>query len=89
MINQTKQQTEYCLGLASDSSKKGYYEDDDIALKKEIEEVQNNALGLCTEKVLLARQAYELVSFLLSIAFLCVLYFIFTLKSDSVFSNLV
>ncbi|KAL1820950.1 hypothetical protein ACET3Z_015819 [Daucus carota] len=61
MINQTKQQTEYCLGLASDSSKKGYYEDDDIALKKEIEEVQNNALSLCTEKVLLARQAYELI----------------------------
>lgn len=31
-------------------------------LKKEIEASQENALGLCTEKVLLARQAYDLVS---------------------------
>jgi inhibitor of growth protein 4 len=33
-------------------------------LKKEIEASQENALGLCTEKVLLARQAYDLVRFL-------------------------
>lgn len=63
MINQTKQQTRYYLGLDSNSSKIGNYEDDDLALKKEIEEIQNNALSLCTEKVLLARQAYDLVSF--------------------------
>lgn len=62
MINQTRQQTKYCLGLASQSSKKGNYEEDDASLRKEIEGSQDNALSLCTEKVLLARQAYDLVS---------------------------
>ncbi|KAK1386481.1 PHD finger protein ING [Heracleum sosnowskyi] len=61
MINQTKQQTSYFLGLDSDCSKIGNYEDDDLALKREIEAIQNNALSLCTEKVLLARQAYDLI----------------------------
>ncbi|KAK3013283.1 hypothetical protein RJ639_008191 [Escallonia herrerae] len=61
MINQTRQQTKYCLGLASQASKKGNYEEDDPVLRKEIEANQDNALSLCTEKVLLARQAYDLI----------------------------
>ncbi|KAI5554736.1 hypothetical protein BDE02_19G035100 [Populus trichocarpa] len=74
MINQTRQQTNYCLGLASQSSKKGNgsiyncyntnnrEEDDTVEkMRKDIEANQDNALILCTEKVLLARQAYELI----------------------------
>uniref|UniRef100_A0A1J3ELR1 PHD finger protein ING n=1 Tax=Noccaea caerulescens TaxID=107243 RepID=A0A1J3ELR1_NOCCA len=73
LINQTRQQTKYCLGLASQSSKKGnngnnHYnnngldEDDTIEkMRKEIESSQENALSLCTEKVLLVRQAYDLI----------------------------
>lgn len=64
MINQTRDQTKYCLGLRSQSSKKGNPEEDDAAfekMEKEIETNQENALSLCTEKVLLARQAYDLV----------------------------
>lgn len=64
MIGQTRQQTKYCLGLTSQSSKKGHYEEDDPAFEKmhkDIEANQDNALSLCTEKVLLARQAYELI----------------------------
>jgi len=44
-------------------------EDDDVSIekmRKEIEANQDSALSLCTEKVLLARQAYELVSFFLA-----------------------
>lgn len=67
MINQTRQQTIKCLGMASQASKKGNNEEDDAAIKKEIEANQDNALSLCTEKVLLARQAYDLVS-LISLA---------------------
>lgn len=86
MINQTRQQTKYCLGLSSQSSRKGnnynnssynnngnnYYHynnsnDDDEAsiekMRKEIEANQDNALSLCTEKVLLAQQAFDLVCF--------------------------
>ena len=39
-------------------------DDDESAserMKKDIEASQDNALSLCTEKVLLARQAYDLV----------------------------
>lgn len=64
MINQTRDQTKYCLGLPSQSSKKGNHEEDDLVFEKmrrEIEINQENALSLCTEKVLLARQAYDLV----------------------------
>ncbi|KAJ4721236.1 PHD finger protein ING [Melia azedarach] len=67
MINQTKQQTKYCLGLASQSTKKGNgsngnEEDEGIEkMRKEIELNQDNALSLCTEKVLLARQAYDII----------------------------
>ena len=63
MIDQTRQQTKYCL-----SSKKGYNnsstEDEESAFekqRKDIEANQDNALSLCTEKVLLARQACDLV----------------------------
>ncbi|OIW21300.1 hypothetical protein TanjilG_31629 [Lupinus angustifolius] len=77
MINQTRQQTKYCMGFASHGSKKGNYvsghnynnnnyvnEEDDAAIekmRKEIEANQDSALSLCTEKVLLARQAYDLI----------------------------
>lgn len=68
IINQTRQQTNYCLGLASQSqgSRKYNYDDDEAfeKLRKEIEANQDNALSLCTEKVLLARQAHDIVSFL-------------------------
>lgn len=65
MINQTRQQvSSYCLGMGASfqSLKRGNYEDDEAIVKKEIEVSQENALSLCTEKVLLARQAYDLVS---------------------------
>lgn len=67
MINQTRQQTKYCLGVASQGSRKGNNntEEDETAfdkMKKDIEANQDSALSLCTEKVLLARQAYDLVS---------------------------
>ncbi|XP_031381491.1 PHD finger protein ING2-like isoform X1 [Punica granatum] len=66
MINQTRQQTKYCLGLSSQGMKKGNasHEEDDAAtekLRKEIEANQDSALCLCTEKVLLARQAFDLI----------------------------
>ncbi|KAJ0784343.1 putative inhibitor of growth histone-binding protein [Helianthus annuus] len=64
MINQTRQQTKNCLDMASQNSYKSIHEDDDMAFektKKEIEANQDNALSLCTEKVLLARQAYDLI----------------------------
>uniref|UniRef100_A0A5B7B239 PHD finger protein ING n=1 Tax=Davidia involucrata TaxID=16924 RepID=A0A5B7B239_DAVIN len=64
MINQTRQQTKYCLGLAFQGSKKGNSEEDEAAfekMKKDIEVNQDNALSLCTEKVLLAQQAYGLI----------------------------
>ncbi|PON44195.1 ING family [Parasponia andersonii] len=79
MINQTRQQTKYCLGLSSQSSKKGtnnnsnsnnynnHYSNnnEDVEatvekMRKDIELNQDNALNLCTEKVLLAQQAYDL-----------------------------
>lgn len=69
MINHSRQQTNYCVGLASQThgSRKINYEDDEAfeKLRKEIEANQNNALSLCTEKVLLARQAHDLVRALL------------------------
>lgn len=66
MINQTRQQISYCLGMgvSFQNLKRGNYEDDEAIVKKEIEVSQENALSLCTEKVLLARQAYDLVSFI-------------------------
>jgi inhibitor of growth protein 4 len=83
MINQTRQQTNYCLGLASQSLRKGNgsiyncyntnnNEEDEAVekMRKDIEANQDSALSLCTEKVLLARHAYDLVSFFYSKAFL-------------------
>lgn len=73
MINQTRQQTKLCLGISSQSSKKWHNgEDDEVAIEKltkEIESTQDNAFSLCTEKVLLARQAYDLVSLSFVFAF--------------------
>ncbi|XP_028780185.1 PHD finger protein ING2 isoform X4 [Neltuma alba] len=76
MINQTRQRTRYCLGLSSHGSKKvNHYTsysynninttgEDDATIEKmhkEIEANQDSALNLCTEKVLLAQQAYDLI----------------------------
>ncbi|XP_047311203.1 PHD finger protein ING2 [Impatiens glandulifera] len=64
IINHTRQQTKYCLGMASQGSKKGHGEDNEAAserMRKEIESNQDSAISLCTEKVLLARQAYDLI----------------------------
>lgn len=64
LINQTRDQTKYCLGIPYHNSKKVILEDDEEAfekMKKEIEANQENALSLCTEKVLLAQQAYDLI----------------------------
>ncbi|XP_043691210.1 PHD finger protein ING2 isoform X2 [Telopea speciosissima] len=63
MINQTREQTEYCLGMHSQSSKRGNYDEDETfeKMRKEIEANQDSALSLCTEKVLLAKQAYDLI----------------------------
>ncbi|KFK33297.1 hypothetical protein AALP_AA6G356700 [Arabis alpina] len=68
LINQTRQQTKYCLGIASQKGNGNHYnngcndEDETIEkMRKEIESSQENALSLCTEKVLLARQAYDLI----------------------------
>ncbi|KAK8689498.1 hypothetical protein V6N13_088214 [Hibiscus sabdariffa] len=68
MINQTRQQTEYCLGLAANrgngiSYVNNSHEDEETIekMRKDIEASQANALSLCTEKVLLARQAYDLI----------------------------
>ncbi|KAL5719311.1 PHD finger protein ing2 [Ranunculus cassubicifolius] len=54
LMNQTREQTNYFLGQ---SSKRGYQEEDETMEK----EIESNALSLCTEKVLLARQAYDLI----------------------------
>ncbi|KAJ8448082.1 hypothetical protein Cgig2_031806 [Carnegiea gigantea] len=86
MINQTRQQTKYCLGMSSQSSKKGHHSEDDEAafekLRREIEASQDNALSLCTEKVLLARQAHDLVTFL-ALSFSCFLKDCTSLQIDS------
>ncbi|KAG9131734.1 hypothetical protein Leryth_009469 [Lithospermum erythrorhizon] len=60
LINQSRQQIKYCLGIAS-SRNYDDYEDSIEKLRKEIEDRQENALSLCTEKVLLARQAHDLI----------------------------
>lgn len=66
MINQARQQTKLCLGLTSNRNHKNHDDDDDDddlfeKMKKDIESNQDNALSLCTEKVLLARQAHDLI----------------------------
>ncbi|KAF3777594.1 PHD finger protein [Nymphaea thermarum] len=64
MINQSMEQTKYCLVHFSQSNKKGHPEDDEFIekMKKEIEANQENALSLCTGKVMLAKQAYDLIN---------------------------
>ena len=50
--------------MPSHNPKKVSHDDDEAEfekMKKEIEASQENALSLCTEKVLLAQQAYDLV----------------------------
>ncbi|WCJ43659.1 Inhibitor of growth protein 4 [Euphorbia peplus] len=71
MINQTRQQTKYCLGMAPQSSKRGNdvnynnnnipEDDTDERIIKDMEKNQESALSLCTEKVLLARQAHDII----------------------------
>ncbi|KAH9604516.1 hypothetical protein KSS87_008294, partial [Heliosperma pusillum] len=61
MIDQTRKQTKRSFVM---SSRKGYGEDEDDAaekLRKTIEASQDSALSFCTEKVLLARQAHDLI----------------------------
>ncbi|KAF9592073.1 hypothetical protein IFM89_011823 [Coptis chinensis] len=51
IVNQTREQTKYCL---AQSLKRGYQEEDEVAMekmRKDIESNQENALSLCTEKV--------------------------------------
>ncbi|XP_008787440.1 PHD finger protein ING2 isoform X1 [Phoenix dactylifera] len=63
IISQTKEQTKYCLGMPYSSKKVGHEDEEAVfeKMKKEIEASQERALSLCTEKVLLARQAYDLI----------------------------
>ena len=65
ILGQTKRQIRYVLGMSSHGSERPNMVDDDDAasdrMKNDIENSQDNALSLCTEKVLLARQAYDLV----------------------------
>ncbi|KAK9090659.1 hypothetical protein Sjap_023836 [Stephania japonica] len=64
LINQTREQTKYWLRFPAQSSKRGSQEENEAAMEKmrrDIEENQENAMSLCTEKVLLARQAYDLI----------------------------
>ncbi|XP_051132466.1 PHD finger protein ING2-like [Andrographis paniculata] len=64
MINQTRQQTKYCLDVASQGGSTYGRNDEDEAfekLQKEIEANQDSAVKLCTEKILLAQQAYDLI----------------------------
>jgi inhibitor of growth protein 4 len=68
-MGQTKEQIKYVLGVPSYGYDRPNMDDDDSAMekmKKDIEASQDNALSLCTEKVLLARQAYDLVLLFLS-----------------------
>ncbi|KAL6894084.1 hypothetical protein ACP4OV_008182 [Aristida adscensionis] len=64
IMGQTKEQIKYLLGSSSHGYDRSNMDDDDPAterMKKDIEASQDNALSLCTEKVLLARQAYDLI----------------------------
>lgn len=62
IMGQTKEQIKYLLGVSSHGYDRPNTDDDESErMKKDIEASQDNALSLCTEKVLLARQAYDLV----------------------------
>lgn len=63
-ISQARDQTKYYVGMHCQSSKKSNFEDDEAEMEKIKREVginQENALSLCTEKVVLAKQAYDLI----------------------------
>lgn len=61
-MGQTKEQIKYILGVSSHGYDRSNMDDDESErMKRDIEASQDNALSLCTEKVLLARQAYDLV----------------------------
>ncbi|KAM0945130.1 putative inhibitor of growth histone-binding protein [Dioscorea sansibarensis] len=63
IISQTREQTNDCLGMHSHSSMKVIHDDDEttfVKTKNKIEATQENALSLCTGKVLLAWQAHDL-----------------------------
>ncbi|KAG2545899.1 PHD finger protein ING2-like [Panicum virgatum] len=62
IMGQTKEQIKYLLGVSSHGYDRSNMDDDESErMKKDIEASQDNALSLCTEKVLLARQAYDLI----------------------------
>lgn len=64
ILGQTKGQIKYLLGVPSHGFDRPNVVHDENASEKmtrDIENSQDNALSLCTEKVLLARQAYDLV----------------------------
>lgn len=65
ILGQTKGQIKHLLGVPSHGvDRPNMVGDDEAALermKRDIESSQDNALSLCTEKVLLARQAYDLI----------------------------
>ncbi|CAM0876235.1 unnamed protein product [Alopecurus aequalis] len=65
ILGQTKRQIRYVLGVSSHGAERPNTVDDEDAasdrMKKDVENSQDNALSLCTEKVLLARQAYDLI----------------------------
>ncbi|KAL5209294.1 hypothetical protein ABZP36_004917 [Zizania latifolia] len=66
IMGQTKEQIKYLLGVPSHGFDRSTMDDDESEtasekMKTDIEASQDNALSLCTEKVLLARQAYDLI----------------------------
>jgi hypothetical protein len=63
MMAQLREMTKTCLNVPSQHSKKATPEQEGVVekLRKEIESNQENTISLCTEKVLLAQQAYDLV----------------------------
>ncbi|KAG8098143.1 hypothetical protein GUJ93_ZPchr0013g37976 [Zizania palustris] len=66
IMGQTKEQIKYLLQVPSHGFDRSTMDDDESEtasekMKTDIEASQDNALNLCTEKVLLARQAYDLI----------------------------
>ncbi|XP_048531783.1 PHD finger protein ING2 isoform X2 [Triticum urartu] len=64
ILGQTKGQIKFLLGVPSHGFDRPNVVHDENASEKmtrDIENSQDNALSLCTEKVLLARQAYDLI----------------------------
>ncbi|KAL3679453.1 hypothetical protein R1sor_022409 [Riccia sorocarpa] len=63
MVNQLREMTKMCLSMPSQHSKKSTAEQEEAVekLRRDIEVNQENTVSLCTEKVLLAQQAYDLI----------------------------